>query len=106
MKLICTVPVDGVDSSQVPVYLSTKRFIAIVEASGTISLLVLQAALLVAWYEYGQAIYPAAYMTTCWCKGYGNLLGINGLSASSELLGRPVRIPSIVPFIIHVHIAR
>jgi hypothetical protein len=90
MKLVCTTPPDGIECSQVPIYLSAKKFLGMSEASGTVSLLILQAALLVVWYEYGQAIYPAAYISAGWCVRYGNVLGINGHSAASELLGRPV----------------
>ena len=58
MKLITSRPQDNIESTQNPLYLSAKRFLALMEASGTISLIVLQAGLLIVWYEYGQAIYP------------------------------------------------
>jgi len=90
MKLVCSRPQDNIESSQNQVYMSTKRFLSLVEATGTVSLLVLQAALLVVWYEYGQAIYPAAYMSAGWCKRYAVLLGINGHPAAYEMLGHPV----------------
>lgn len=90
MKLVCSRPQDGVESSQNQSYMSAKRFLSLVEATGTVSLLVLQAALLVFWYEYGQAIYPAAYMSAGWCERYGILLGINGHSSAYEMLGRSV----------------
>jgi hypothetical protein len=92
MKLIISRPQDGIESSQNPIYSSAKRFISLMEATGTASLLVLQANLLVTWYEYGQAIYPAAWMSAGWCVRYGNMLGINGHEEASQLLGRPVRI--------------
>jgi len=90
MKLVCSRPQDGIESSQNQIYMSSKRFLSLVEATGTVSLLVLQAALLVVWYEYGQAIYPAAYMSAGWCKRYAVLLGINGHPAAYEMLGHPV----------------
>lgn len=90
MKLIISRPQDGIESSQNPVYISAKRFVAIMEATGAASLLVLQANLLVTWYEYGQAIYPAAWMSAGWCVRYGNMLGINGHEKAVELLGNPV----------------
>ena len=89
MKLISGIPDDG-EASQSLSYLCAKRLISVLEGSGTISLHILQGALLVAWYEYGHAIYPAAWMTIGWCVRYGDLLGINGETASAELLGRPV----------------
>jgi len=91
MKLIISRPQDGIESSQNPIYNSAKRFISLMEATGTASLLVLQANLLVTWYEYGQAIYPAAWMSAGWCVRYGNMLGINGHEEASQILGRPVR---------------
>jgi hypothetical protein len=90
MKLITSRPQDGVESSQSQIYMSAKRFLGLMEASGTISLIVLQAGLLITWYEYGQAIYPAAWMSAGWCVRYGNLLGINGHESATQLLGRPV----------------
>ncbi|TVY90069.1 Depudecin biosynthesis cluster-specific transcription activator [Lachnellula willkommii] len=89
MKLIISRPQDGIESSQNPIYLAAKRFISLLEMSGAATLLILQANLLVMWYEYGQAIYPAAWMTAGWCVRYGNLLGINGQSEAVQILGRP-----------------
>jgi hypothetical protein len=91
MKLITSRPQDGLESSQHPLYVSAKRFIALLEATGTATLLMLQANILVTWYEYGQAIYPAAYMTAGWCTRYGNMLGISGNTYATDLLGRVVR---------------
>lgn len=98
MKLITSRPQDGIESSQNPVYLSVKRFIALLEMSGAATLMILQANILIMWYEYGQAIYPAAWMTAGWCVRYGNLLGISGQSQATQLLGRPVRTKSVGSF--------
>jgi hypothetical protein len=92
MKLITSGPQEGVESSQSHLYISAKRFLGSMDSTGTISLLVLQAGLLVVWYEYGQAIYPAAWMSAGWCIRYGNLLGISGHESATQLLGRPVRL--------------
>jgi len=92
MKLIISKPQDGLESSQSPIYISAKRFIALMEATGTASLLVLQASILVAWYEFGQAIYPAASMSAGWCVRYGNMLGINGHPQAAVLLRSPVSV--------------
>jgi hypothetical protein len=91
MKLVTSRPQDGIDSSQSPIYLSTKRFISLLESAGTASLLLLQANVLVTWFEYGQAIYPAAWMSAGWCIRYGNLLGVNGHNEALQLLPRLVR---------------
>lgn len=94
MKLVISNPQDGIESSQNPVYASAKRFLALVEATGTVSLVVLQAALLIVWFEYGQAIYPAAWISAGWCVRYGTLLGINNHTEAAQMLGRAVRTPS------------
>lgn len=97
MKLIVSPPQDGIESSQNPIYVSAKRFHALMEATGTVSLTVLQASLLIVWFEYGQAIYPAAYMSAGWCVRYGNLLGINSNANATQILKRTVRqAPSLV----------
>ncbi|XMA18390.1 hypothetical protein WAI453_011181 [Rhynchosporium graminicola] len=88
MKLITSTPPDGIEATQSSLYTSAKRFIALLEATGSASLHLLQANLLVTWYEYGQAIYPAAFMSAGWCVRYGNMLGINGNEEAVELLGR------------------
>jgi hypothetical protein len=101
MKLITSRPQDGIECSQYSVYISSKRFLALMEATGAASLLVLQANLLITWYEYGQAIYPAAWMSAGWCVRYGNMLGINGHSeATAEVLPRLVCCPNICTGII------
>lgn len=90
MKLIASRPQDGIESSQNPLYVSAKRFLALLEAAGTASLLVLQANLLITWFEYGQAIYPAAWMSAGWCLRYGSMLGINGHVEAAQIIGRVV----------------
>ncbi|TVY81163.1 Depudecin biosynthesis cluster-specific transcription activator, partial [Lachnellula suecica] len=89
MKLIILRPQDGIESSQNPVYISAKRFVALLEMNGATTLIILQANLLVMWYEYGHSIYPAAWMTAGWCVRYGNLLGINNHAQALQILGRP-----------------
>jgi hypothetical protein len=90
MKLMITRPQEGLESAQHPIYTAAKRFLALMEASGMTSLLVLQAYILVSLYEIGQAIYPAAWMSVGACVRYGLLLGIHGHESAAPLLGRPV----------------
>jgi len=92
MKLITSRPQDGMESSQTPAYISAKRFLALMEATGMISLGVLQAGILIALFEYGQAIYPAAWMSAGWCIRYGTMLGLNDFSDMTQLLGRVVSV--------------
>ncbi|RDW73170.1 fungal specific transcription factor-containing protein [Coleophoma cylindrospora] len=89
MKLAISKPQDGIESSQNLVYMAAKRFVALMEATGMVTLVVLQANLLVTLYEYGQAIYPAAWMSAGWCVRYGNLCGINEFKEAAQVLGRP-----------------
>ncbi|KAL6905137.1 hypothetical protein GGI43DRAFT_398969 [Trichoderma evansii] len=57
-------------------YIETKRFGFELEASGVFSLRILQGLLLVALYEVGHAIYPAAFMSIAACVRYAHALGI------------------------------
>ncbi|EXJ87309.1 hypothetical protein A1O3_04268 [Capronia epimyces CBS 606.96] len=77
MKLIIQVPAGGPQSVRSPLYALTKRYFATVESSGLLSLHTLQADILVAAYEIGQAIYPAAYLTTGHCARMGHGLGLH-----------------------------
>lgn len=77
MKLISTSNHELGDIHQNVLYQTTKRLVALMEATGATSLNILQANLLVAWFEYGHAVYPAAYITSGWSLRYGNLLGLN-----------------------------
>ncbi|KAK2689437.1 hypothetical protein QWA68_011882 [Fusarium oxysporum] len=73
MKLVTTPAVDITDSA---LYDTAKSFLASLESNGVISLLCLQAMILVALYEYSHAIYPAAWMTVGSCARYSDILGI------------------------------
>jgi hypothetical protein len=64
-------------------YRVAKRFHNDVESSGVLSIQVLQANLLIALYEIGHAIYPAAYLTIGQCARYGLALGIDKLGRFS-----------------------
>lgn len=74
IKLITT-EADGHTSSTT--YCSLKRAFLEVELSGSLTFRTLQALVLVAIYELGQAIYPAAYLTVGYCARYGIALGID-----------------------------
>lgn len=73
MKLITTPAIDITDST---LYDTTKSFLASLESNGVVSLLCLQAMILVALYEYSHAIYQAAWMTVGSCARYADILGI------------------------------
>ncbi|KAF4430509.1 fungal specific transcription factor [Fusarium acutatum] len=73
MKLITTSAVDITDSA---LYHTAKGFLASLQSNGVVSLLCLQAMILVALYEYSHAIYPAAWMSIGACARYADILGI------------------------------
>lgn len=93
MKLITTTPADTQPSTaaDLPLYGTTRRFMALLEAAGTASLLCLQAMVLVALYELGHAVYPAAWMTVGGCVRYAAMLGLPSYGEASGVLGRCVR---------------
>jgi hypothetical protein len=79
MKLCCS-PRPSEGDARSALYRAAKRFYFEVEASGLLSIHVMQAGLLIAVYEMGQAIYPAAFLTVGACARYGMALGIQTLS--------------------------
>lgn len=77
LKLITTLPPTNPRNPRTSLYHAVKHFHLEVEGSSTFSLLVLQAAVLLALYELGHAIYPAAFLTVGICTRYAHALGIN-----------------------------
>ncbi|OQD61406.1 hypothetical protein PENPOL_c017G06052 [Penicillium polonicum] len=78
MALVCKEPVEG----ELPLptrslYASLKSFVALLEAMGTNSLEMLQGRLLLAIFEIGHAMYPAAYISTAVNVRAAISLGIN-----------------------------
>lgn len=88
MKLITTIPDQGYDPA---LYKEAKAFIAQLQNDGTVSLLLLQAMILVAIHEYCHAIYPAAWMTIGACVRYSDLLGLG--PKEHTVLGQVVSFP-------------
>ncbi|KAK3362698.1 hypothetical protein B0T25DRAFT_586894 [Lasiosphaeria hispida] len=88
MKLVTSQPVAGVDSAvDNHLYTASKRFLALLEGSGTLSLIHLQSMILVTLYEFGHAIYPAAWMSIAMCARYIDIIGIPSFKESSLMLG-------------------
>jgi len=89
MKLCCTIPADeeGESAVKTSLYDAVKRFHYDVERAGFLSVHVLQAGLLIALYELGQAIYPAAYLTVGACARYGLAMGVNSFAVASSTDG-------------------
>lgn len=96
MKMMITRSQDGIENGYNPIYAAAKRFISLMEASGMVSLMVLQTYILIALYEIGQSIYPAAWMTVGASVRYGQLLGIHDSDRAPQLLNQMVSKPQIV----------
>ncbi|KAH8126217.1 hypothetical protein LI328DRAFT_132004 [Trichoderma asperelloides] len=75
LKLITTLPLPHLPNPRTALYHTLKHFYLEVESS--LSLLVLQAGILVALYELGHGIYPAAFLSIGRCGRYAHALGIN-----------------------------
>ena len=87
MKLIIQVP-QGPQSVRSPLYAMTKSYFNMVESAGLMSIQLLQADVLIAAYEIGHAIYPAAYLTTGHCARLGHAIGLNDRQNAPQLLRR------------------
>lgn len=77
MKLITSMPLGNCRNFRTPLYQSIKHFYLEVESSSSLSILVLQAAILISLYELGHGIYPAAYLSIGSCARYGYAIGIS-----------------------------
>lgn len=88
MKLITQSPHGNPQVAQTPLYSLAKRQITFVESGALMSLQLLQAIILIAAYEIGHAIYPAAYLTTGQSARLGHLLGLNDRQAVPQVLKR------------------
>ncbi|KAK0630123.1 hypothetical protein B0T17DRAFT_589721 [Bombardia bombarda] len=87
MKLVTAHPVEGTPCAATPMYTAAKRFLALLESSGNVSLPHLQSMILVALYEFGHGIYPAAWMSISACSRYAEFVGIPAFKESSLMLG-------------------
>jgi hypothetical protein len=74
----------------ISLYLTTKSFLATLEAGGVVTLVYLQAMVLVAAYEYSHPIYPAAWMTVGACARLAELLGLSSGMDSMKIMSRVV----------------
>ncbi len=77
LRLITTLPPTSPQNPRTPLYHTAKHFYLEVEGSSSFSIPVLQAGVLLALYELGHAIYPAAYLSIGACARYAHAIGIN-----------------------------
>nr|POE63698.1 hypothetical protein CFP56_04601 [Quercus suber] len=76
LKLIATLPLPGVRNPRTPLYNAIKQFYLEVETSSILSIQVLQAGVLIALYELGHGIYPAAFLSIGACARYAHVMGL------------------------------
>ncbi|OAP61022.1 hypothetical protein AYL99_06026 [Fonsecaea erecta] len=77
MKLIIWRPGEERQDPRTPLYLAAKRYSTELEVAGAFSIRGLQAALLIAVYEFAHGIYPSAFLSVAACARYGRALEIN-----------------------------
>lgn len=63
-------------------YEVVKQYHTSLERSGVMSLMILQAGVLITLYELGHGIYPEAYLSVAQCARYGTALGVDTTIAS------------------------
>lgn len=88
MKLITQGGSGSPQAAQTQLYSAVKKYLATVIANALISVQTVQSSLLVAAYEIGHAIYPAAYLTTGESVRLCHGLGINDRRAAPQMLRR------------------
>ncbi|KAJ5726108.1 uncharacterized protein N7483_007465 [Penicillium malachiteum] len=80
MKLCCLSANDDESPKKATLYELVKKFYSDVESTQELCVEVLQAAVLIAIFEIGDAIYPAAYLTVGVCARYGIAMGLDKIN--------------------------
>ncbi|KAF2673857.1 hypothetical protein BT63DRAFT_168588 [Microthyrium microscopicum] len=70
-------------------YMAIRHAFVEAESAGVLTLQLLQAKILITVYEFGHAIYPAAYLSVGSCARYGAALGVNLCLESTDLAISP-----------------
>lgn len=73
------------EAAQASLYWKTKRALSFLEANGLLSIRLLQALLLVTYYEISNAIYPAAFMSVAACARVGQAIGIHDHTRAPQM---------------------
>lgn len=77
MRLVSERLPQALQNPQTSFYLSVKEYCFQVESAGLLSVQLLQAAILLAVYEFGHAIFPNSYITIGRCVKIGQAMGIH-----------------------------
>ncbi|KAF2236031.1 hypothetical protein EV356DRAFT_464035 [Viridothelium virens] len=88
MKLLTQTPSSLTQKSQTALYQTAKSFLAAIEYQNMYSIHVIQATLLIAAYELGNAIYPTAYLTIGHCARLGHAMGLHHPKSGPQMLPR------------------
>ncbi|KAI9760148.1 MAG: hypothetical protein M4579_001868 [Chaenotheca gracillima] len=88
MKLVSERPFVGPEGGEMPLYSVAKRFYFLAETNNVTTLHLLQAGLLIALYEIGHGIYPAAFLTVGNCARLGYALGLRAEKGAAQMLNR------------------
>lgn len=80
MKLCCLSVHDDEGLRKTSLYRLAKAFYCDVESTQALCVQVLQAAILIAIFEIGDAIYPAAYLTVGVCARYAIAMGLDNIN--------------------------
>ena len=86
MKLLTQSPATQIQKPQNALYKTVKQFLATIESCNVYSMHVIQAALLLAAYELGNCIYPAAYLTVGHCARMGHAMGLHNRKSTAQML--------------------
>lgn len=89
MKLITQVPPDDSRSARNTLYLTTKTFFHVVESSASMTVRLVQSALLLCAYEIGHGIYPAAFLGAGHCARLVYALGLHDRKGAPQMIKRP-----------------
>ncbi|KAL7933862.1 hypothetical protein V8C35DRAFT_302609 [Trichoderma chlorosporum] len=88
IQLINWIPTES-SNPKTPMYIAAKQFFFELENTGCLSIRVIQAGLLIALYELGHCIYPAAYLSVGACARHGVALGLDKDIKQGNTTGLP-----------------
>jgi hypothetical protein len=88
MKMHCQ-PRKDYELARTEMYALVKRGCSDAEQNNVLSVKLLQAYLLVALYEIGNALYPAAYLTIGHCARLGYAMGIHNRQNAPQMFSQP-----------------
>ena len=89
MRLVTQIPPHDSRSAQNTLYLTAKAFFTVVESSASMTVQLIQSALLLGAYEVGHGIYPAAYLSAGHCARLIYALGLHNRKGAPQMIKKP-----------------